>query len=357
MTPSEKRFLTILGGVTLVAAGGLVYWGLRSGSRYNDAYDRYQQASGTVQRLERMKPYPSSKNLNAKKKALDEYKQSLAALQDVFASYRPAKLENVESADFADRLIKVAEKTKKALEDAETEMPEGFALGFKKYTSSPAPGEATGLLGYQLDAIAELFDSVAASGVAKVENFMRVELPEEKGATYTPAENEIARPMPLELTLYGAEPDIRAFVNAMVGSKKHYYLVRTMEVKNEKQTAPTAEEAKFVEPAAEEGSDPFSGGGDFVIPEDEGASSPFGGGGEAETPAAPAPGDAAKPEPAAEEKATEKAPEPAAETPKPAENEGERILKQLVGNEKLHVFLRLDVMLFQDKTEKTEQQR
>jgi hypothetical protein len=58
----------------------------------------------------------------------------------------------------------------------------------------------------------------------------------------------------------------------------------------------------------------------------------------------PAPGAGAEP-PAGEEPA---AAEPAAAEPEG--DEGERILKQLVGDEKLNVFLRIDLMLFHDKT-------
>ncbi len=358
MTSSDKRFLTILGGVTVIAAGGLIYWGLRGGSRYNEAYDRYMVATDNVRRLEAMKPYPKLENLNAKKVALDEYKTSLEALREKFAVYGVENLENVASAEFAARLIKVADKTKTALAEAGTEVPEGFALGARKYTSSPANKGATGLLNYELDAVGEMFESLAASRIDKVTNFMRVPLAEESGGEYKPAENEIARALSMELSLYGTEPALRKFIRALVASEKHYFVIRDIVVKNERRTAPTAEEAKFEDSKPDAGNDPF-GGGDFDFPVDEGGEEDTdvepSGEDDAATPAKPAapaePGaeSGAEPDPATGGEAPDAAEEPEA-AEEAGEPDGERILKQLVGDEKLNVFLRIDVMLFHDKT-------
>jgi hypothetical protein len=348
----------MLGGITVIAAGGLIYWGLRGGSHYKEAADRYEQASSTISRLERMKPYPKSENLNARQKAVEDYGKSIEALQKEFNAYRPGKLENVASAEFADRLIKVVAKTKAAFEESGMEIPEGFALGAKKYTSSPANKDATGLLNYQLGALGEMFEAMAAARIDKLTNFVREELPEEKGGEYKAPEGEIARPLSMELSVYGTEPAIRQFIDSLVGSQKHYFVIRSMRVVNEKQTAPTAEDAKFQETAPDAAGDPFGGG--FAFPtEDDGADMGVEPSGEEDAgkpaatdkpatdkPAAdkPAPGAGAEP-PAGEEPA---AAEPAAAEPEG--DEGERILKQLVGDEKLNVFLRIDLMLFHDKT-------
>ena len=89
MTSSDKRFLGILGTVTLVATGGLVYWGMRGGARYDEAASEFQGAAGEVQRLEALKPYPKSENLNARTSALKAYRESLGKVQESYAKFRP----------------------------------------------------------------------------------------------------------------------------------------------------------------------------------------------------------------------------------------------------------------------------
>ena len=75
MTPSDKKFLTILGVITLLVAGGLVYWGMRGGSRYGEAAGNHDASASGVRRLEGLKPYPSSQNVNAKTTVLKECAQ------------------------------------------------------------------------------------------------------------------------------------------------------------------------------------------------------------------------------------------------------------------------------------------
>jgi len=345
MTPSDKKFLTILGVITLLIAGGLIYWGMRGGSRYKEAADNYDMAADGVRRLEGLKPYPSSPNVNAKTTALKEYQGSLVTVQEGFIKYRPPELKNVSSADFSARVLEVSGVAKQQLEEAQAEFPENFALGFEKYTTDPARQDATGLLGYQLDGIGELFRMLAESRPGVVVNFMREPLPEETAGDYKRGGSEVARALSVEVTFSGQERAFRDFLNLVVNSEKYYFVIRNLRIANERQTGPTAEEAKFQEskPAVV---NPFEGSG-FDLPGLEEAPA----GGTVPPAGGAVPPDGAIPAPAPGEAVVEPIPAPAPAPAPAVDDESNLILKQLIGSEEINVFMRIDLMLFHGDVE------
>ena len=121
-----------------------------------------------------------------------------------------------------------------------------------------------------------------------------------------------ARPFPLEITFTGPEKAAREFISSIVKQDNHYLVVRSLRVTNMKKDPPRAADAQFDKAAASKpaaAADPFGGG--FVLPGDE-------------TPAA--------------------TPEKPAATPKAADSS--RILSQVLGNEQVQVFIRLDLLEF-----------
>ena len=131
-------------------------------------------------------------------------------------------------------------------------------------------------------------------------------------------------------------------------------MVRSLRVANQRHTGPTAEEAKFEEakPAV---IDPFAGAG-FGFPAEEPAEPAGGtGGGVAFPPAGDQPPAAAgKLRPAPGRPPLKRRSPAEAPAPKPGDDDDDdskRILKQLVGDEEIEVFLRIDLMLFHDDIE------
>ena len=144
-------------------------------------------------------------------------------------------------------------------------------------------------------------------------------MPEEDGRVYTPNDTDVARPLPLEITFLGPEKSVRAFLSSIVKPEGRYVVIRSIRVTNAKKDPPRASDAKFDKPAAAAaaagGGDVFGGG--FVLPADDAQPTKK-------------PAEAAAPTPAA--------------TAAPADSS--RILSQVLGNEEVQVFLRLDLMQF-----------
>jgi hypothetical protein len=328
----ENRFAAGLGGITAVAAVGLIAWGVSAGNKYNQAKDEFATASSAVSSMKNGPLFPDEDNLSAKKKAVEEYDKSVKDLQALFKPFAAATPPNIEPDAFSESLAKAKETVAKAFEQAKTEIPAEFFLGYESFTQSPVKKEATGILTYEMEAIAELLTNLAAAAPAKLINIHRPPLEEEDGKTFDP-KGKTYRALPVEISFNGNEATLRKFLSSLDDSGKYYFVVRSMRVMNEKSEAPTAADGNFKteedEAAAEDGAaggDPFGGAGGFVLPEEE-----------------PAEGD----KPAEEEDKPAEGDAPA-ETPAesaPAAGD-EKILQDVLGAEKINVFLRIDILQF-----------
>ena len=314
----ENKFVVALGGGTLVIAIVLLFVGSKGASKYEQAEAGFNEAFGEANSFVKGPLYPSNENLNGKKKAIDEYRKSVDSIQGAFEPFRPKEIKNSTPQDFTNHLIAVDAEVRKAFENSETKLPENFFCGFEGYKTSLARGNATGILDYQLSGVKNVMLALAASGATELKNLHRPALPEESGAEFKPAPTDVARPLPLEVTFMAPEKSVRAFLSSITKAEGQYVIVRSLRITNAKKEAPKASDAKFEKPAAAPATADVVGGA-FVLPGEE----PAAPGGEAGAPAG------------------EAAPAPA-----PAPSNSNRILAQVLGNEELLVFVRLDLMQF-----------
>lgn len=325
MTSKEKSFVGMLAVTSIACIAGLFFWAREGASHYDEAKDKFATISADISRMAKISPEPTAENLTGKDKALTEYKKSATELAGKLNAFRPEVLANTDPQTFTDTLVKVAGETKKAYEEIglKTEgedagIPKTFYLGFESYTDTQAKGDATGLLAYQLGAISELHASLAAAKPHRLLNFHREPLAEESAKAYVVKPGVPYRPLPVEVAFSGSEKSLREFINSLQTSKKYFYMVRSIRVLNEKQSAPKASDVQFGKASPATGANTAPAGGifdtAFVLPGEE----------------------PAKPSPAA-------AP---ATAPASNSNDSGKILEQVLGSENIEVFLRIDILLF-----------
>jgi hypothetical protein len=309
----ENKFIAGLAGGTLLGVIVLLIIGSQGSKKYSSAKENFDASYDEASRFEKLAVYPKSSNRDAKTTALELYKKSVDTLQTAFEPFRPKEIKNITPQEFTTVLLDANTEVRKAFEESGVQVPEAFFLGFERYKTSLASGNTTGILGYQLNSVKSLMLDLAKAKPQSLTNLYRPALAEEGGQTYTPAANVAARPLPLEITFVGTERSAREFLSSITKPDQQFIVIRTLRISNTKKEAPRASDAKFEAPAAasEEApaTDPLAGG--FVIP-GEGAPA-------ADVTAAPA----AAPE------AT-----------------SSRILSQVLGNEEVQVFLRLDLLQF-----------
>lgn len=326
MSFQDQKFPIILGTVTALATGGLLYWGMKSGSAYEAAKADYEDAVGQIGRLNRESVPPTDDNRRGIEKSVADYRAEVEKLQKAFDKYRAVKPEGMDPTAFQEKVLAVTKEARAKFEQVQTEVPEAFYLGFTEYTQKLPEAGQTGLLAYQLSAYEELFAKLAAAAPVKLINVYREPLPEESGKQVD-LEGAAYRAHSIEVTFAGREDTLREFLASLDNSESHYFVVRSIRVVNERNSAPNAKDARFEQPKAstDPGSNPFGGGDNaFVFPEEE------------EDDADKEEGDAEEEKPAEEEAPAE----PAAPV-----DSGE-ILKQVLGSENIRVFLRIDLLQF-----------
>jgi hypothetical protein len=319
----DNKFLVALIGGTLIGVILLYVVGAKGASGYQQAKEEFDAAASEASTFERLALYPRPENRDGKRKALDDYRESIKGLQAAFEPFRNAEITNISPQEFTDRLKTVNDEVIQAFASSETKVPDTFFCGFEDYRTTLARSNATGLMQYQLGGIKNLMLALAKSGASELKNLHRPVLPEEQGKAHEPRPADIARPLPLEITFTGSEKSVRDFLSDIAKPEGRFVVIRTLRVANAKKEPPRAADAKFenpaaaaVTPAASSAADIF--GGAFALPEDEAEGEE---GDEAGEEAAPAP-------------------------PPPPPVDTSRILAQVLGNEEVQVFLRLDLLQF-----------
>lgn len=319
----DNKFLVALIGGTLVGIVLLYVLGSKGASGYQQAKEEFDAAAAEASTFERLALYPRPENRDGKSKALDDYRESIKGLQAAFEPFRTAEITNISPQEFTDRLKTVNDEVLQAFANSETKVPDTFFSGFEDYRTTLARSNATGLLEHQLGGIKSLMLALAKSGASELKNLHRPALPEEQGNPYQPKPADIARPMPLEITFTGSEKSVRDFLSDIAKPEGRFVVIRTLRIANAKKEPPRAADAKFegatagtaAAPAAPNAADIF--GGAFVLPTDD-----------------------------AEGEDGEEPAEEAASAPPPPPADSSRILAQVLGNEEVQVFLRLDLLQF-----------
>lgn len=334
----EKGFLVALGAGTVLVAGALAGVAYMASNRYEAAKEKFQNADTEVVQLSKGELSPSKENLNAKRKNLESYRTSVVSLQEKLLAFKPKELKKVSPAEFTKQIQEAGQEANARFGEIKATLPEGFALGFEAYTSAPVRETATPLLDYQLGAHRALFKMLADARPTKINNVYRERQPEEDGKPYPPVDptakgkqpekKEAYRKLPMEVTFTGNERAVRDFLSAINGSKDYFYVVRSVRIANEKKVGPKKSEASFETTATGATDNPF-GNAFAATPADAAAPAP-----------APAPADGATPVPA-----------PPAPAPPPVAQDSSQILKQVLGNEHITCFVRLDVLLFNEGVE------
>lgn len=312
----DNQFNVVLGGGTLAGAVLLYFVGAHGTRKYQEAKDQFDASAAAAAGFENSPLYPTTPNRDSKRKALDEYGQAVGSMQVAFEPFRPKEIKNISPQEFTTELLSANAEVRKAFQDAGTKLPEAFFVGFESYKTSLAGKDTTGVLDYQLNSIKSILLALAKSRPSELKNLYRPAVQEEDRQTYTPPESAVARPFPLEITFVGPEKSVREFLSSITKPVNPYAVVRCLRITNEKKDPPRASDAQFDKPAAAKpavgaAADPFGG---FVLPAADDAAAGT---------------DKSKPAP-----------------PAPKASDSSRILSQVLGNEQLRVFVRLDILEF-----------
>lgn len=321
----KNKFSVVLILIALLLCGAALFFGLKAGSRYEDAKQNFAQSAAQVARFERAGIYPNQTNLDAKTKALADFEEGITSLKETFAKYQSEPREPIAPQDFSNLLIERRDAMLTSLQDAKIAYPAAFYFGFEAYSASLAPRGATDVLSHQLQITESVVADLVAARPTEILNFRRYGQPEEKGETYSAADGDVARPHAFEITFKGNEASIRRFLTRLTSLDQRYAIVRAVRILNESTAAPKPSNSLFAQPAVAVegfGANPFSGNVFDAF--------------------ADVPGAEESPELDAEDAVG--IDEVAAPSRTASDADGDRILGQVAGSEEIRICVRFDVM-------------
>lgn len=303
---------------------------MAKGGDFDAANKKLKKALTQEQSLRSAEVNPKAENLEKLTLNVDGLAKSSKELQNLFEAYRP-KPEDV--ADFAPESFGGLVSSYKARLDEkfasmEVALPENCIYGFKDYVRTRPKPAATGDLKYQMRAFEWLFGQLADTQPEALLNVVRpaLEIEKKTGEGDEQANEDVAYVvMPLELAFKADEDSYTAFLESIANSEKYAFSVRYLRIQNEKQLPPTAKDAKFDPPKVEPAINQADGFGAFDNFVDE---------------------EAVDGEAAAEEVVEELPENNLAEVA--SDDDTTRILSPILGEEKVDVFLKLDLILLKE---------
>jgi hypothetical protein len=242
-------FLIVLGLCTL---GAVWFLGNAKGARA-DASARFNQAAAELNRLERLAPYPNVENLRKMKLHTDHYEAALAKLKEELRT-RVLPLPPLAPNEFQSHLRVATTAVAEKARGNRVKLPDRFYLGFDSFASALPSEAAAPMLGQELAQIEWLLNTLLDARVHEITSFRRATLTEEHGTAAgaqdpkPSARKPAAAPKFLERNAVDAifvstPAAARKVLNQIAGAKEQFFIVRLLQIRNEKDKGPPREVA------------------------------------------------------------------------------------------------------------------
>lgn len=246
-------FLIVLGVCTIGALWFL--WSAKSG--WDEASRRFNENATELNRLERLTPYPNDANLRAMKAHAADYDAALAKMKEELKT-RVLPATPIAPNEFQSRLRLAITAISDKARANKVKLPDNFFLGFDEFASALPNTAAAPLLGQELAQIELLLNTMLDARIESLTSFKRTALLEEHGATPTPTPSAAAGRKPasavatgpkllergvVEATFVSSPGAARKVLNQIASANQQFYIVRLLQVRNEKEKGPAREMA------------------------------------------------------------------------------------------------------------------
>ncbi|MBA3963763.1 MAG: hypothetical protein H0X40_17940 [Chthoniobacterales bacterium] len=238
-------FLVAFAVATLLAG----YFFLHEKGEADDQQARLESTINELTNLRSMKPFPNAVNLQKSKAQAENYRDSLAALENELKS-RSLPVVPLQPNEFQAQLRQAVTSVIEDAAASKVALPPNFYLGFDEYATSLPNSTAAPLLGQELQAIAMLTTGIISAHVDALHTLVRAPLPEEKAAptpaargraTGTPAAGattELVAARSLEISFSAGPAAARKVLNQIATTKEQLFIIRTLNVKNQVDKGP-----------------------------------------------------------------------------------------------------------------------
>jgi hypothetical protein len=253
----NRTFGTLLIGFGICAllAAALLYWRWSAWSNARQAFD---QVAAERNRLAHLDPFPNDANYRKLQDYLEKYRVTLDKFKETLKT-EVAPAPPLAPNEFQSRLRLVTIATLDRARVNNVKLPDKFQLGFDEFATTMPATPVAPLLGQELTQVQKLINILLDAKVDSVTWLRRAHLPEEGGASQTPAPSPTtgrrvatgkpgATPVPtllerniVDVTFKAAPSAARKVLNEIASSTGQIFIIRTLYLHNEKDNGPPRE--------------------------------------------------------------------------------------------------------------------
>lgn len=231
----ENKLLAVFLGFVVVGSAALIYFLLQAVGHFNEVDDDYKTQVAQLNRLQTMVPYPNQQNLNKYKEQKTTLSAAITNLQQQLSKLQ-FPLEPMTPETFQDKLRTSVNAVSVRAGEVKANLPKEFALGFDRYLTETPNKEAAAALGRQLKSIEFIVNELLDSKVDAITAIARAPLPEESGQKQP---KSLVTKYPFEISIVADQGRFRKMLNDIVSTTKQFYIVRLIQIKNQKDKSPS----------------------------------------------------------------------------------------------------------------------
>jgi len=231
----ENKILAVFLGFVAVGALGLGFLLYQAMSTFSDVDAAYKEQLDKLTALQSQSPFPNAQNLKTYQEQSTALTAAITALQGDLSTHE-LPIVPLTPEQFQDKLrTSVNAAADKAKENKITGLDK-FAFGFDRYLTETPSKDAAAPLGRQLEAIEFVVNELLDSHVESIGAITRPPLPEEAGQK--PSTASVVK-HPFQISFVSEQGRFRKILNDIVGNSKQLYVVRLLQINNQKPTSPS----------------------------------------------------------------------------------------------------------------------
>lgn len=239
----ENKFLAAFFGFMIVGIGGLTFLLLQAKGHFEEVDTEYNSKKQTLSGLEASVPYPYEENLKKYKEQQSELSEAITALEKGESAIQ-YPLDAVTPEQFQDNLRSAVNAINEKVKDKKSDktkgvVPDKFGLGFERYLTETPSKDAAPALARELKAIDLVVNELIDSHVDSINSISRKELPEEGAKQAKPAKPSLVVKNVVDINFSCEQGRLRKILNDLMDTKKQFYIVRLIAIKNQKDRAPS----------------------------------------------------------------------------------------------------------------------
>lgn len=236
---NSKTWLTVFVVIAVLLIGASGFFAFSSSQKFANARENWDDKVGTINSLERKEIYPNKENVDKLTSEVEDYKRSVDELFKSLDQFQKKLNTDLQNTEFQELVKQKVTSFRKFASDEgfEIDQDEGFELGFDAYSSSLPTPRIVPILDYELNAIDRLLRKIITAGGDSMFLFSRDLIPGEVGGPER-QENSVVHKYPVRLGIECSHKAFQEFMNSVSNDKENFYIVRVIQVQNEMDEGP-----------------------------------------------------------------------------------------------------------------------